>query len=242
MATTVFSPANAIWSGQPYIANPTAYAWGSNRSALQNATAMNMRNPVNGAFTPVAASSTNGAWRAGDAFVTYATGFSGGVQSGDPLPGQIILWTRFQPSNDQSAKAAADPSNTNFSYNYLPAAGYIPIAVTWWVSTTNSSSAPLASGTYTTDGSRDWTVKLDVNYGVVQQQTQIYYGFSAADPATGVAYQAYGTFRSLSTAAIAELNYAVVSCSNWGFGYARPNHIPNMSRKRTTAYSRSDAL
>ena len=160
--TTEFSPTPAVFSGAPYATPSTGtYVWGSNAAAVQNASALGLLNPVNGAFTPVANSATNPAWRAGDAFVSYATGFSTGVQSGDPLPGQIMLWTRFQPSNDQSAKAAADPSNTAYVYNYLPAPGYIPISISWWVSTANSSAAPLlASGTYATDGSRDWVVKL----------------------------------------------------------------------------------
>ena len=222
VATTLFSPAPAVFSGAPYASPATGtYTWGSNAAMLQNVSALGMNNPVGGAFTPV---TNTGAWRTGDAFVTYPTGFSAGVQSGDPLPGQIILWTRFQPSNDQSAKAAADPSNTAYVYNYLPASGTIPITVSWWVSTSNSatSPAPQMTGTYLTDGSRDWVVKLDVNYSnvitVTQQQT-LYYGFSATDTATNTAYTASGSFRAILNANMASLNYAVVSCSNWGFGY-----------------------
>lgn len=66
-------------------------------------------NPTNG--LPLAAG-TNKAWRSTDSFISYPTGFSSGVASGDPLPGQIIIWTRFQPVGDVSAKAAADPTNT----------------------------------------------------------------------------------------------------------------------------------
>ena len=216
VATTLYSPAPAVFSGQPYNGSGT-YRWGANASMLQNATALGLTNPITG--TPVAANATNPQWRAGDAFVSYPTGFSAGVQSGDPLPGQIILWTRFQPSNDQSAKAAADPSNIGYTYNYQPAPGYIPIAVTWWLSATNSSASPLASGVYTTDGSRDWTVKLDVSYGTVTQQTTLYYGFSAVDTATSATYTAYGSFRALANTSMSQLNYAVVSCTNWGFGY-----------------------
>jgi hypothetical protein len=221
VATTLFSPAPAVFSGQPYNGSGATYTWGSNAAMLVNTSTLTARNPITG--TAITANATNPQWRAGDAFVSYPTGFSGGVQSGDPLPGQIILWTRFQPSNDQSAKAAADPSNTAYTYNYQPAAGYIPIAVSWWVSAVNSSTSfVLASGVYTTDGSRDWTVKLDVNYGLnvpLQQQQTLFYGFSAVDTATSVTYTASGSFRALTTTNMAQLNYAVVSCSNWGFGY-----------------------
>ena len=220
VATTLFSAAPAVFSGAPYATPATGtYTWGSNAAMLQNVSALGMKNPVAGAFTTV---TNTGAWRTGDAFAAYPTGFSSGVQSGDPLPGQIILWTRFQPSNDQSAKAAADPSNTAYVYNYLPAAGTIPITVTWWISTTNTASGAPMTGTYVTDGSRDWVVKLDVNYAnlitVTQQQT-LYYGFSATDTATSTAYTASGSFRAILNANMASLNYAVVSCSNWGFGY-----------------------
>ena len=220
VASTLFSPTAPVFSGAPYATPATGtYTWGSNAAMLQNVSALGMNNPVAGAFTPV---TNNGAWRTGDAFAAYPTGFSSGVQSGDPLPGQIILWTRFQPSNDQSAKAAADPSNAAYVYNYLPAAGTIPITVTWWVSTTNSASGAQMTGTYQTDGSRDWVVKLDVNYAsvitVTQQQT-LYYGFSASDTATSTAYTASGSFRAILNSNMANLNYAVVSCSNWGFGY-----------------------
>ena len=214
VATTLFSPAPAVFSGMPFAATPTGtYVWGSNAANILNASANGQTNPVNGAFTPLANAATNKAWRAGDAFVAYPTGFSAGVQTGDPLPGQIMVWTRFQPSNDQSAKAAADPTNTAYMFNYLPAAGYIPVAVSWWVGP--NSSAPLASGVYTTDGSRDWVVKIDVAYGAVAQQTVLSYGFSATDPATSAAYTATGTFRALASSNLSQLNYAVVSCSNW---------------------------
>ena len=56
-------------------------------------------------------------------------------------------------------------------------------------------------------------------YGAVAQQQKLYYGFSATDPASGVAYSAFGSFRALNTSNLSALNYAVVSCTNWGFGY-----------------------
>ena len=217
VSTTLFSPAPATFTGTPYNGSSATYKWGSNATMLVNTSTLTAKNPITGGA--IAANASNPQWRAGDAFVAYPTGFSAGVQSGDPLPGQIMLWTRFQPSNDQSAKAAADPSNIAYTYNYAPAPGTIPINVSWWLSATNSSNSALASGVYTTDGSRDWTVKLDVNYGMVPQQMTLFYGFSATDTATGVAYSTTGSFRALANTNLAQLNYAVVSCSNWGFGY-----------------------
>jgi phosphodiesterase/alkaline phosphatase D-like protein len=116
--------------------------------------------------------------------------------------------------------AAADPANTAYTYSYSPAAGSSPVAVSWWVNDVPSASpAPNAAGTYTTDGSRDWTVKLDVNYGDVGTAgTLLYFGFSATY--NSVTYTSpIGSFRAINAANnAATINYAVASCSNWGFG------------------------
>jgi hypothetical protein len=199
----VFSVAlPAAWSG-------AGYKWGSNASALNKPSGTN---PTNG--LPVTA---NGPWRAGDTFVSYAPGFSSGVASGDPLPGKIVLWTRFQVPGDQSAKAAADPANSGFTYGYSPAAGTSPVTVSWWVNDVPSASpAPNAAGTYTTDGSRDWTVKLDVNYGDVGTAgTVLYFGFTATYGSV-VYTSPIGSFRAINlNNNAATVNYAVASCSNW---------------------------
>lgn len=54
------------------------------------------KNPITGAA--LAQNPASPAWRSTDLFAFYPTGFSSGVASGDPLPGQIIIWTRFQPA------------------------------------------------------------------------------------------------------------------------------------------------
>jgi hypothetical protein len=105
--------------------------------------------------------------------VSYPTGFSAGVQSGDPLPGQIILWTRFQPSGDQSAKAAADPSNTAYTVQLpagrlatspSPSAGGCP----------PPTAAPALSPAACTPlmAAATWVVKLDVNYSTATYTQQ----------------------------------------------------------------------
>ena len=203
---TLLQPIDPVYSaGIPAAWTGTGYKWGSNSSMLSKPSGIN---PTNG--LPVTA---NGPWRAGDTFVSYAPGFSSGVASGDPLPGRVILWTRFQPAGDQSAKAAADPSNTAYVYAYSPD-NTISVNVNWTVSTV--ALGTVASGTYTTDGTRDWTVKLDVNYGTITAGTLVYYSFSATYQ--NVTYTSpIGSFRSI-TSAMTTVNYAVASCSNWGFG------------------------
>ena len=190
------------------------YRWGvSNTSALSSI--ITGTNPANG--QPIKAA---GNYRAGDTFVTYATGFSTGVHSGDPLPARIMLWTRFQVPGDQSQFAAADTvRNVNYTYSYAPAAGYMPVPVTWWLGASASGASPLVSGTYTTDGSRDWTVKLDVQYPSQSVAgALLYYGFSGCYGATCYS-STVGSFRSIPASNVMPaLNYAVVSCSNWAFG------------------------
>ena len=204
-------PIDALYSAAPPVWSGSGYAWGSNATALR--TPVTGTNPITGS-----AVARSGAWRTGDGFVSYAPGFPTGVASGDPLPGQVILWTRFQhPLDAVSAKAAADPTNTGYVYGATRAPGTLPVAVSWWLGMTSSGIAPLAAGTYTTDGSRDWTVKVDVQYSANTTGTRMYYGFTAA--ANGTTYTSpVGSFRAMASGQAQQLDYAVVSCSNWGFG------------------------
>jgi len=205
----LYTASVATWTG-------AGYKWGSNSTNMKSITAG--VHPATGA--PLAA---NGPWRAGDTFVNYGVGFTSGVASGDPMPGRAMIWTRYQPAGDQSSWAAADPENVLYTYNNAPAAGYLPIAVNFWVGLSATGSSPLVSGVYTTDGSRDWTVKLDVNYTVQAAGTLVYYGFNVVVPAVGVTSamthsSPVGSFRAINPT-MTVLSYAVVSCSNWGFGY-----------------------
>ena len=201
-----YSPAPAVWTG-------AGYTWGSNTSNLRTPAAG--KNPATNATV-----ARTGAWRTGDGFVTYAPGFSSGVASGDPLPGQIMLWTRFShPADAASLKAATDPTNTAYAYNTVRPAGYLPVNVSWWLGASASGASPMLSGVYTTDGSRDWSVKLDVSYSAAAPAagTRLYFGFSA--PYGSNTYGSpVGSFKAMTTATAAQLDYAVVSCSNWGFG------------------------
>ena len=222
-------PIDNLYSAAPPIWNSaTFHAWGA-ATAFGNATqfatpgavslaagGLNI-NPANG--QPLAAG-TNKAWRSTDTFIAYPTGFSSGVASGDPLPGQIIIWTRFQPAGDASSKAAADPTNTAYVFNATNPAGYLPMNITWWLGPNANGGSPTATGVFPTDGSRDWTVKVDVNYAAASASAgqAMYYQFSNAYG--GNTYtSALGSFRAINAAnTLSQLNYAVVSCSNYGFG------------------------
>jgi alkaline phosphatase D len=93
--------------------------------------------------------------------------------------------------------------------------------VYWFLSAFANGTSPLTEGSFTTDGSRDWTVKVLANYtsatGISARQT-LYYGFYAKH--NDVEYtSALGSFKAITTANVFDkLSYATVSCSNFGFG------------------------
>ncbi|CEL92288.1 unnamed protein product [Vitrella brassicaformis CCMP3155] len=70
--------------------------------------------------------------------------FNHGVASGDPLPDAVIIWTRVTIRSTE-----APPRDES-------------VTVSWEVSRFEDFSEVAKNGTFTTDGSRDWTVKVDV--------------------------------------------------------------------------------
>ena len=83
--------------------------------------------------------------------------FYHGVASGDPLTDKVIIWTRITPDSGDNA----------------------PKQVNWKVATDTGFQTIVQSGTATTDSSKDFTVKVDVNG--LQSGTTYYYllGFKA---------------------------------------------------------------
>ncbi len=90
------------------------------------------------------------------------------------------------------------------------AAGAIPVK--WSVSREAGLKSVVKTGTFVTGPERDYTVKVDVD-GLETGQ-QYYYWFSA-----GQASSPGGATRTLPASGTAEYRMAVVSCSNWPFGY-----------------------
>lgn len=74
---------------------------------------------------------------AAPAVVVPTVSYAHGVASGDPLSDRVILWTRLT-----TAETSA-------------------VTVAWEVATSAAFTTAVASGTTTTDASRDWTVKVD---------------------------------------------------------------------------------
>ena len=115
--------------------------------------------------------------------------FLQGVASGDPLHDRVILWTRVTPVERPGS-----------------------VAVQWRIARDPSLRNPVAAGAVVTDAGRDFTVKVDAA-GLEPGQTY-YYGFRCA----GVD-SPRGRTRTLPLGGADALRFAVVSCSNFPYGY-----------------------
>lgn len=115
--------------------------------------------------------------------------FYHGVASGDPLHDRVIIWTRVTPEDS------------------LPS-----IEVKWELASNINFSGPVTSGTITTNPEKDYTVKIDVP-GLEPDQFY-YYRFTALE-STSVT----GRTKTTPVTVKDSLKFAVVSCSNWEFGY-----------------------
>lgn len=125
-------------------------------------------------------------WDAGPA----PTGpFQHGVASGDPWPESVILWTRV---SEQTGS----------------------VSVAWEVSASPSFETLIASGTATTDDSRDYTVKVEATG--LAPATTYYYRFTFGDVASPI-----GRTRTApaNEAEVARLRFAVCSCASYAHGF-----------------------
>ncbi len=114
--------------------------------------------------------------------------FYHGVASGDALADRVIIWTRVTPSD------------INDSYE-----------VDWQMATDESMTTIVASGSYLTDSSEDFTVKVDVTG--LAANTWYWYRFSMEGSQSLV-----GRTRTTPNAMVDRLRFAVVSCQNFGGG------------------------
>ncbi|EKO3810070.1 alkaline phosphatase D family protein [Vibrio harveyi] len=122
-----------------------------------------------------------------DSDATPTGSFEYGVASGDPTQTQVIIWTRV-----------------------TTAASYVD--VTWQVSRAEDFSTVEQSGTFTTDTSRDFTVKVDVQN--LNPSTQYYYRFMVGETTSIV-----GMTQTLPEGSVDKASMAVVSCANYPAGY-----------------------
>jgi alkaline phosphatase D len=115
--------------------------------------------------------------------------FNHGVASGDPTQGSVILWTRVTPEG---------------------ATGRVPVR--WSVARDPEFRTVIRRGVVNTGPERDYTVKIDVD-GL--SAGQVYYYWFTVGRQTSPA----GMTRTLPGGGTADYRMAVVSCSNWPFGY-----------------------
>lgn len=116
--------------------------------------------------------------------------FYHGVASGDPLRDRVIIWTRVTPDS-----------------------GFVGSAtVQWRVAADTGMTSIVQQGTYTTDNTKDYTVKVDVTG--LSPNTYYYYEFT---------YDSINSIRGRTrTAPVVlqdSLRFAVVSCSNYEAGF-----------------------
>ena len=114
--------------------------------------------------------------------------FSHGVASGDPLADSVILWTRVTP------ESAGD------------------VEVFWELSTSSDFGSVLASGLFTTNGDRDFTVKVEAT--CLQPGTTYYYRFQSLGRTSVV-----GRTKTAPYGSTDQRRFAFCSCSSFPHGY-----------------------
>ena len=114
--------------------------------------------------------------------------FHHGVASGDALADRVIIWTRVTPN---------DP---NDSYE-----------VEWQVATDEAFANVVANGSELTDGSVDFTVKVDVTG--LAQNSWYYYRFTLEGEQSLV-----GRTRTAPSAQVDRMRFAVASCQKFDSG------------------------
>ncbi|MEO1256112.1 MAG: alkaline phosphatase D family protein, partial [Bacteroidota bacterium] len=110
------------------------------------------------------------------------------VSSGDPLYNQVIIWTRVTPQDS------------------LPS-----VDVIWEVSKDDTFDEIIKTGTVSTNPSKDYTVKIDVEG--LDAGSRYYYRFHAL----GKSSMTGKTMTASKDAS--NLKFGVVSCSNYDWGY-----------------------
>ncbi|GIV32507.1 MAG: alkaline phosphatase [Chitinophagales bacterium] len=120
---------------------------------------------------------------------TPAPPFVYGVASGDPLPNQVIIWTKLAPADTTQ-----------------------PATVNWRVAADTAFIQIVQSGLVTTDNSTDFTVKVDV--AGLQPNTWYYYDFE-----TGGIHSIRGRTKTAPVGQTTHIRFAVVTCAKYSKGY-----------------------
>ncbi len=125
-----------------------------------------------------------------DPAVQRQLAFEHGIASGDPLADRIMIWTRVTPKDGSTAD----------------------VEVSWEVASDAAFTNLLHSGAASTGAARDYTLKVDVHNLTPGQA--YFYRFKAADQVS-----AAGRMKTLPSAGIEQVRFAVLSCSNFPAGH-----------------------
>jgi alkaline phosphatase D len=119
---------------------------------------------------------------------TSLSPFYHGVASGDPTPNAVIIWTRVTPDV---------PGTVNG---------------TWHVALDTNFTSVVQSGTFSTDSTRDYTVKIDVTG--LQPDMWYFYEFTSNGKNSLT-----GRTKTAPVGGVNQLRFAFVSCANYPGGY-----------------------
>jgi alkaline phosphatase D len=125
--------------------------------------------------------------------------FYHGVASGDPMEDRVIIWTRITPDRDTT------------------------ITGTYIFATDIALKNMIKIGTFSTDSSKDYTVKMDVTG--LQSNTTYYYAFIALGKRSCIGRTKTTPTKYSDTPSVLGnnlsdvLKFAVVSCANYEGGY-----------------------
>jgi alkaline phosphatase D len=127
----------------------------------------------------------------------HSVSFDHGVASGDPLTDRVIIWTKLSPSTQRD------------------------IAVQWEVAEDKSFSNIIKTGSFTTDSTSNYTVKIDVTG--LSAGNDYFYRFSSHGIVSPI-----GETKTMDNSGSKDLSLGIVSCSNYQFGYfSAYRHLAN---------------
>ncbi len=126
--------------------------------------------------------------------------FVHGVASGDPLPRQVILWTRVTPSAQAAPGSGVGP----------------PVEVRWEVAADRRFQRVVAHGSATAIARRDHTLHVDA--AGLRPGTTYWYRFHALGATSRIGRTRTAPAPGSSPA----VRFGVVSCANYDWGYFTP--------------------
>ena len=126
--------------------------------------------------------------------------FVHGVASGDPLPRQVILWTRVTPSAQAAPGSGVGP----------------PVEVRWEVAADRRFQRVVAHGSATAIAKRDHTLHVDA--AGLRPGTTYWYRFHALGATSRIGRTRTAPAPGSSPA----VRFGVVSCANYDWGYFAP--------------------